>query len=91
MKMMAIALPTSEGTKYYHLKTVGMGYSNSGPAGCRASDNVPRKVASIMNYAEPRDEIEMKRFLGMCNQFSKFFPDLSHMAKPLWQQLKKSI
>ena len=40
MKMMAVALPTLEGTKYYHFTTTGMGCSNSGPAWCRASDKV---------------------------------------------------
>ena len=39
-RLMAIALPTSEGTKYIHFKTVGMGCSNSGPVWCRASDAV---------------------------------------------------
>ena len=43
--MMAIALPTSEGTKYYHFKIAGMGCSNSGPVWCRASDAVLRDVA----------------------------------------------
>ena len=52
---------------------------------------LPRKVAVIQDYPEPRDEQEMKRFLGMCAQFSKFFPDLSHMTKPLREQLKKLV
>ena len=47
MKMMAIALPTSEGTKYYHFKTAGMGYSNSGPAWCQASDAVLKDEAEV--------------------------------------------
>ena len=51
---------------------------------------LPRKVAAIMNYAEPRNEIEIKQFLSMCNQFSKYILDLSHMAKPLIEKLKKS-
>ena len=38
--LMAIALPTAEGTKYYHFKTAGMGCSNLRPAWCRASDAV---------------------------------------------------
>jgi hypothetical protein len=52
---------------------------------------LPKKVAAIINYPEPKDESEMKRFLGMCNQFSKFFPDLSHMGKPLRAILKKAV
>ena len=141
MKMMAVALPTTEGTKYMHFTTAGMGCSNSGPAWCRASDKVvrgvdcmkgvddclvqatsedemlpklrglleaarkgnlkfsrkkiqiggevdfcrfrltkeglqpsPKKVSSIMQYPEPLDESSMRSFLGMVNQFSKFFP-----------------
>ena len=33
----------------------------------------------------------MKVFLGLCVQFSKFFPDLSHMTKPLREKLKKQV
>ena len=158
MKMMAVALPTQDGTKYFHFTTAGMGCSNSGPAWCRASDKVlekvdcekgvddclvqgtdeddmlprlrsfleaarkgnmkfsrkkiqmgrevefcgymiteagmkpsPRKVAAIQAYPEPLDESSMKTFLGMTNQFSKFFPDLSHVCKPLRERLKKEI
>ena len=47
MKIMAIALPTSEGTKYYHFKTAGMGCSNSRPVWCQASDNVLNDVADV--------------------------------------------
>ena len=158
MKMMAVALPTPDGTKYFHFTTAGMGCSNSGPAWCRASDKVlekvdcekgvddclvmgksedemlprlrlfleaaregnmkfsrkkiqmgstvefcgylitkdgmkpsPRKVAAVLAYPEPLDESSMKTFLGMTVQFSKFFPDLSHVCKPLRERLKKEI
>ena len=158
-KMMAIALPTTEGTKYFHFKTAGQGCSNSGPAWCRASDKVlenvkevykgvddclvssenedqmvtklrtfldaaregnltfsrkkiqmgravefcgflitpegmkpsPRKVQVIQSYPEPASSHDMKVFLGLCVQFSKFFPDLSHMTKPLREKLKKQV
>ena len=50
-----------------------------------------RKVTVIQAYPEPRDKQEMKCFLGMCAQFSKYFPDLSHMTKPFKEQLKKLI
>ena len=158
MKMMAIALPTKDGTRYFHFTTAGMGCSNSGPAWCRASDKAlegadaekgvddclvqgksedemlprlraflikarqsnmkfsrkkiqlgsevefcgymitkegmkpsPRKVAVIQSYPEPLDESSMRTFLGMVNQFSKFFPDLSHVCKPLRERLKKEV
>ena len=41
---MTVALPTSEGTRYFHFKTAGQGCSNSGPAWCAASDEVLRGV-----------------------------------------------
>ena len=157
MKMMCVALPTTEGTKYFHFTTAGQGCSNSGPAWCRASDEVlkntcekgvddcliqgkdeeeilpklrtfleaarkgnmkfskkkiqlgdsvdfcgyqitkegmkpsPKKVAAIQAYPEPLDESSMRTFLGMTNQFSKFFPDLSHVCKPLRERLKKEV
>ena len=46
-KMMAISLPTSTGTKYFHFRTAGMGCSNSGPAWCRASDVVLKEVPGV--------------------------------------------
>ena len=63
-------------------------YSNSGLPVQRP---LPRKVTIIQDYPEPQNEPEVKRFLGLCAQFSKFFPDLSHMARPLREKLKKSI
>ena len=51
----------------------------------------PKKVSSIMQYPEPLDESSMRSFLGMVNQFSKFFPDLSHLCKPLRERLKKEV
>ena len=48
-----------------------------------------RKVISILDFPEPQDETELKRFLGLCAQFGKFFPNLSHMGKPLRELLKK--
>ena len=49
---------------------------------------IPRKVYSILGYPEPENEAELKRFLGLCGQFGQFFPDLSHMGKPLRELLK---
>ena len=40
----------------------------------------PKKVAAIQAYPEPLDESSMRTFIGMTNQFSKFFPDLSHVC-----------
>ena len=67
------------------------GYQISQTNGSPVQRPLPRKVTVIQDYPEPRDEPEMKRFLGLCAQFLKKIPDLSHMAKPLREQLKKSI
>ena len=50
---------------------------------------LPRKVKVIQEYPAPQNEAEMRRFLGLCVQFLKFFPDLSHMTKSLREKLKK--
>ena len=50
---------------------------------------LPRKIYLILEFPEPEDETEIKRFLGLCGQFGKNFPDLSHMGKPLRELLKK--
>ena len=44
-----------------------------------------------MAYLELLDESLMRTFLAMCNQFSKFFPDLSHLCNPLRERLKKEV
>ena len=50
---------------------------------------IPRKVFSILDYPEPEDATQLKKFFGLCGQFGKFFPDLSHMGKSLRELLKK--
>ena len=51
----------------------------------------PWKDQVIQNYPEPASSHDMKVFLGLCVQFSKFFPDLSYMPKPLREKLKKQV
>ena len=50
------------------------GYQISQTNGPPVQRPLPRKVTVIQDYPEPRDEPEMKRFLGLCAQFSKKFP-----------------
>ena len=52
---------------------------------------LPRKIYSILDFPDPEDETELKRFLGLCGQFRIFSssPDLSHMGKPFRELLKK--
>ena len=47
----------------------------------------PDKTAAIMNMLPPRNVSELRRFLGMVNQFSKFSPYLSELTHPLRQLL----
>ena len=43
----------------------------------------PDKVAAILQMREPTSVPEVRRFLGMTNQLSKFTPNLADMTKPL--------
>ena len=43
----------------------------------------PEKVRGIRDLAEPRNLIELRRFLGMCNQLNKFSPLLTDTTKPM--------
>ena len=42
----------------------------------------PDKVAAVVNMEEPMTVKELRRFLGMVNQLSKFMPHLAEMTKP---------
>ena len=43
----------------------------------------PDKIAAIVGMREPTTIKELRRFLGMTNQLSKFTPHLSEITKPL--------
>ena len=43
----------------------------------------PEKVQAIQDMEEPKLVSNLRRFLGMCNQLSKFSPDLAETTKPL--------
>ena len=43
----------------------------------------PDKVSAILEMREPASVPEIRRFLGMANQLSKFTPNLADMTKPL--------
>ena len=69
--MMAVALPTDSGTKYYHFRTAGQGCSNSGPAWCQASDEVLKGVVVVsvekgvddcLIQAKTEEELIKKKF-----------------------------
>lgn len=48
------------------------------------------KTDSISLYAQPQNETEVRRFLGITGFFRKFVPDYSIIARPLSKLLKKN-
>ena len=49
----------------------------------------PDKVTAIVEMKQPTSVSEVRRFLGMANQLSKFVPNLANMTKPLRDLLSK--
>ena len=49
----------------------------------------PEKVKAITEMKEPTSVTEVRRFLGMANQLSKFTPNLAEKTKPLRDLLSK--
>jgi len=43
----------------------------------------PEKIQAICEINEPNSLSDIRRFLGMCNQLSKFSPELTEATKPL--------
>ena len=43
----------------------------------------PKKVEAILEMKAPKDQTELRRFLGMVNQLSKFQPQIAELSKPL--------
>ena len=49
----------------------------------------PEKIKAIQDFSEPKDVPELRRFLGIVNQLSKFTKSLADMTKPLRDLLSK--
>ena len=49
----------------------------------------PEKVAAIQNLSPPRNIKEARRFLGLISWYRRFIKDVSQVAAPLHQLLKK--
>ena len=49
----------------------------------------PDKVKAVMSMPKPTNITEVRRFLGMTNQLSKFSPRMAEMSKPLLELLSK--
>ena len=49
----------------------------------------PNKVTAIRGMAAPMNTTELRRYLGMINQLSKFTPNIVELTKPLRELLSK--
>ena len=49
----------------------------------------PERVAAIVKLREPENASDVRRFLGMVNQLSKFTSNLAEKTKPLCDLLAK--
>ena len=47
----------------------------------------PNKPAAIQQMETPKSVSELRRFLGMVNQLSKFSPNIAELSKPLQELL----
>ena len=43
----------------------------------------PKKVEAVLKMKTPQDQTELRRFLGVVNQLSKFQPQIAELSKPL--------
>ena len=62
-------------------------------AGCVvSSDGVrpdPSRISSLADFPVPRDQTEVRSFLGLCNQLAFFTPDYQHHTVSLRQLMGK--
>ena len=51
----------------------------------------PTKIDALLEIAEPKNLKELQSFIGGVNYYSRFIPNMSTIATPLYQLLKKEI
>ena len=51
----------------------------------------PKKVKAIVEMPRPKDQKELRAFLGMVNHYGKFMPNLSDLCAPLNRLLQKAV
>lgn len=49
----------------------------------------PAKTKVVSSYPVPRNEKELKQFIGLCNYYRRFVKDYSKIAEPLYKLLSK--
>ena len=49
----------------------------------------PKKVSAISDFPSPKNLTEVRRWLGLLNQLTKFIPNVSHETKPIRSLLQK--
>lgn len=48
----------------------------------------PEKVSAMVNFPQPRNATEVKRFVGMCSWYRRFIPQFSTLMAPITELLK---
>lgn len=51
----------------------------------------PTKVDAILNFPQPKDQKDIKSFLGLAGYYRRFIPNFSKISKPLTKLLQKDI
>jgi hypothetical protein len=51
----------------------------------------PSKVQEVMDWKPPKSVHQIRSFLGLAGYYRRFIPDLSRIAKPMTELLKKGV
>ena len=51
----------------------------------------PAKVEAILNFPQPKNQKEIKSFLGLAGYYRRFIPNFSKISKPLTKLLQKDV
>jgi hypothetical protein len=51
----------------------------------------PSKVQEVMDWKPPKSIHQIRSFLGLAGYYRRFIPDLSRIAKPMTELLKKGV
>jgi hypothetical protein len=51
----------------------------------------PSKIQEVMDWKPPKSVHQIRSFLGLASYFCRFIPDISRIAKPMTELLKKGV